>query len=220
MAGRVQEILQRNMPGRPRHLIGGPKVRQEFPATRSRQDEETGAGTGQTTARHQAADQHIGAYKRNREAEGSHRALGPGEQVLDHTAPESGELRDLIRANWSQEQAKEERFLSGAESCCTIGELAQERPAPAWGGLIVEKPFQEAQVFRRGAALPRLQGPLGAPEERGCAVLLAADSGTGGEGKETGDEPLKGLLPGQATGGQEASASTRAGGLPLSAGRT
>jgi hypothetical protein len=84
--------------------------------------------------------------------------------------------------------------------------------------LVVEEPFQEAQAFHRGLALPGLEGSLGVPEEAGCAVLLPADSGTGDEGKEARDEPFKCLLPGKAAGGEDASASTGAGGVALKAG--
>jgi len=115
VGGGIQEVLQGDVAGGARHPVGGPNIRQHFLAARGRQDEEACPGTGKATARYQAADQDVGTDGWSSEAEGSHRPLGSGKQVLDdQNAARVRGFRDLIRADRCEEQAEQQLFFPGA----------------------------------------------------------------------------------------------------------
>jgi hypothetical protein len=108
VGGGIQEVFQGDMAGGARHPVGSPNIRQHFLAARGRQDEEARPGTGKATARYQAADQDVGPDGWSSEAEGSHRPLGSGKQVLDdQNAAGIRGFRDLIRADRCQEQPEQ-----------------------------------------------------------------------------------------------------------------
>jgi hypothetical protein len=115
VGGGVQEVFQGDVAGRARYPVGGPNIRQHFLAARGRQNQEARPGTGQATARYQAADQDVGADGWSSEAEGSYRPLGSGKQVLDdQNATRVRGFDDLIRADRCQEQLEQQLFFPNA----------------------------------------------------------------------------------------------------------